>query len=230
MHPNQVSQPASTQKGSVQASGSESSSEADTESQAGGQCHTNARLQCLKMETDAEAGGKTKRKLSFCPFCQYPGSNDPSYLNHIICTHYNVSYGCRKCLKEVFLTGQWLTVHIKCCKGLKTEVAEDKPATSCAKGASSSSSSKKKKHQTKIQKSDSQPDSQTLPPTSSKASSRMSPHCSGHDKKKTATPTTKKSHSSRKDSEEKCSSSHKCTSKKHMAHKSDKHQKKKKKK
>ena len=117
--------------------------------------HNNASLRCLKMGTDTEAGGKIKRKLSFCPFCQYSGSNDPSYLNHIICMHYNASYGCRKCLKEVFPTGQQLTVHIKCCKGLKMEVTEDKLATSPAKGASSSSSSsKKKKHQTKSQQSD----------------------------------------------------------------------------
>ena len=33
-------------------------------------------------------------KLSFCPFCTYAGGNDLSYLNHIIITHYNVSYGC----------------------------------------------------------------------------------------------------------------------------------------
>ena len=38
-----------------------------------------------KMETDAETGDKSKRKLSFCLFCQYLGSNDQSYLNHIIC-------------------------------------------------------------------------------------------------------------------------------------------------
>ena len=75
--------------------------------------HTNASLRCLKMETDAEAGGKTKRKLSVCPFYQYFGSNNLSYLNHIICAHYNVSYGCGKCLNKVFPTGQWLTVHIK---------------------------------------------------------------------------------------------------------------------
>ena len=54
--------------------------------------HSNASLQHLKMETDAKAGDKSKRKLSFCPFCQYSGSNNQSYLNHIICAYYNVSY------------------------------------------------------------------------------------------------------------------------------------------
>ena len=63
--------------------------------------HTNASLQHLKMETDAQAVGKMKRQLLFCPFCQYLSSNDWSYLNHIICMHYNVSYGCGKCHAKV---------------------------------------------------------------------------------------------------------------------------------
>ena len=32
--------------------------------------HTKASLQPLKMETDAKASDKSKRKLLFCPFCQ----------------------------------------------------------------------------------------------------------------------------------------------------------------
>ena len=181
------------------------------------------------MGTDAEASGKTKWKLSFCPFCQYLGSNNLSYLYHIICAHYNASYGCRKCLKEVFPTRQWLTAHMKHCKGLRVQAAKEKPATSCAKGASSSSSnSKKKKHKTKSQQPDSQPDYQTLPPTSSQASLHTSLHDSGCDKLKTAAATPKKSHSSSKDLGEKRPSSHKHSSRKDKAHKSDKHQKKKK--
>ena len=156
------------------------------------------------------------------------GSNDPLYLNHIVFTHYNVNYGCGKCLKEVFPTGQWLKVHLKHCKGLKAEAAKDKPAISNAKGASSSSSSKKKKHWTKSQQPDSQPNSQTLPPTSSQASSHTSPHHSRCDKPKTATATLQKSHFSSKDSGEKHSLSHKHPSKKHKMHKCDKHLKKKK--
>ena len=108
------------------------------------------------METDAKAGGKTKRKLLFYPFCQYSGSNNLSYLNHIISTHYNASYECRKYLTE-FPTRQWLKVHIKCCKGLKTEVAKEKPATSHRKIALFSSDLKKKKKQkTKSHQPDSQ--------------------------------------------------------------------------
>ena len=129
--------------------------------------HAKAILQHLKMETDTKASDKSKRKLSFCPFCQYSGSNNLSYLNHIVCTHFNTSYGCRKCLKEVFSSRQQLKAHMRCCKGLKVEVVKKKPTTSHAKGASSSPSPKKKKHQTKSQQSDTQPDCQTLLLTSS---------------------------------------------------------------
>ena len=51
----------------------------------------------------------------------YLGSNDPSYMNHIICGHYNVNYRCGKCLNKVFTTGQPLKVHMKVCKGLPKE-------------------------------------------------------------------------------------------------------------
>ena len=176
------------------------------------------------METDAKAGDKLKRKLLFSPFCQYSGSNDSSYLNHIVCMCYNVSYGHGNCLKEVFPSKQQLKAHMRCCKGLRVEAVKEKPATSHAKEASSSSP-KKMKHQTKSQQSHSQPDSQTLLPTSSQVSSRTSPCCSGCNKKKTTTTTPTKPHSSGKESGEKCSFSHKHSSKKH---KSDKHQKKKK--
>ena len=182
------------------------------------------------METDAEAGGKTKWKLLFCPFCQYLGSNDPSYLNYIIYVHYNANYWCGKCLDEVFITGQQLSKDLKGCKGLMTDDAKEKLITGCMAGApsSSSGSKKKKKHKTKSQQFDLQQDSQTLPPTSSKVSLHMSPHCGKCTKKKTATATPKKSHSSGKDSGEKHLSSHKHSSKKDQRQKSDKHKKMKK--
>ena len=76
------------------------------------------------MENKAEAGGKLIWKLSFCPFCQYSRSNNPSYMNHIICRHYNTNYGCGKCLDEVYITGQPLYKHMKTCKGLLKEAAD----------------------------------------------------------------------------------------------------------
>ena len=177
---------------------------------------------------DAEASGKTKWKLLFCPFCQHSGSNDLSYLNHIICMHYNANYGCGKCLDEVFITRQQLSKHMKGCKGLMTDEVE-KPTFSCVKGASSSSSGskKKKKHKAKSQPYNLQQDSKTLLPTSSQVSSHTSPCHSEHTKKKTAAATPMKSHSSGKDSGEKCPLSQKHSSKKDQMHKSDKCKKKK---
>ena len=62
-----------------------------------------------------DADSKPIKKLSFCPFCLYHGSNDISYMNDIISAHYNTVYSCSKCLKEVFLSGQQLKTHIKVC-------------------------------------------------------------------------------------------------------------------
>ena len=41
--------------------------------------------------------------------------NDLSYLNHIIIAHYNVSYGCGKCLKQAFVSSSTLHNHKKVC-------------------------------------------------------------------------------------------------------------------
>ena len=59
--------------------------------------HKNS-LKCLPLEPKSDADGKMVKKLSFCPFCLYNGSN---------------VYGCRKCLKEVFLSGQQLKMYLK---------------------------------------------------------------------------------------------------------------------
>ena len=66
-----------------------------------------------KQDTDS----KPIKKLSFCPFCLYHGSNDLSYMNHIVIAHYNAEYGCSKCLKAVLLMGQQLKPHLKTCAG-----------------------------------------------------------------------------------------------------------------
>ena len=71
-------------------------------------------------------------KLLFCPFCAYAGGNDPSYLNHIIITHYNASYGCRKCMKQAFVSSSALHTHKKVCLRFTSEKAaripEGKPS------------------------------------------------------------------------------------------------------
>ena len=66
-------------------------------------------------------------KLSFCPFCAYAGGNDLSYLNHVIIAHYNTSYGCRKCLKQAFISSSALHTHKKVCLGLATRKATGVP-------------------------------------------------------------------------------------------------------
>ena len=60
-------------------------------------------------------------KLSSCPFCAYAGGNDLSYLNHIITAHYNASYGCGKCLKQVFVSSTALHTHKKVCTRLSSK-------------------------------------------------------------------------------------------------------------
>ena len=72
------------------------------------------------------ANSKSVRKLSSCPLCLYCGSNDLSYLNHIVVVHYNVAYGCGLCplAGRVLPTSQMLKNHLKHCEGfLKDEVA-----------------------------------------------------------------------------------------------------------
>ena len=137
-----------------------------------------------------EAGSKSTKKFSFCSFCQYLGSNDQSYINHIICGHYDTNYGCGKCLDQVYIMGQSLHQHMKTCKGLSKEAmdkatAEDTDGTTFGK-------KKKKESKSKIPLPDSQP-----PPPNSQESSQVSPHHSQCTKRKVAM-TPKKSDSSKK--------------------------------
>ena len=103
--------------------------------------HIKDSFHCLPMETKAELGSKSTRKLSFCLFCQYSGSNNQSYMNQIISGHYNTNYGCGKCLNEVFITDQPLCKHMRTCKDLPKGVM-DKVTT---EDTDSMASGKKKK-------------------------------------------------------------------------------------
>ena len=47
--------------------------------------------------------------------CGGGGGNNLLYLNHIIIAHYNASYGCRKCLKQAFVSSSALHNHKKVC-------------------------------------------------------------------------------------------------------------------
>ena len=79
--------------------------------------HQKDSLKHLPLEPKSDTDGKMVKKLSFCPFCLYSGSNDISYMNHTVGGHYSTVYGCGKCLKEVFLSGQQLKMHLKVCTG-----------------------------------------------------------------------------------------------------------------
>ena len=165
--------------------------------------HASTSLQCLKMETPTKAACRLMWKLSFCPFCQYCSSNDPSYLNYIICAHYEASFGCGCCLGKVYSNGQALSKHMGGCKGLKTDATKGKSSPSPRKGASKSPHSKKKHHHHKKSQ------------QSSQVNLHSTLHCSEHTKKKKTSSTFLKrphSHSSDKDLGAKCSSS-KCDKK-----------------
>ena len=149
-----------------------------------------------------EEGGK--KKISFCPFCQYAGSYNISYLNHIIIAHYNMSFGCGKCLKLVFKSGQQLKVHKKVCKGSKKKPADklvEKPALSGVTTINPSSTLKNKKSATTSTLLDSKMSSQML--QNSQTGQTMSPHCHPCDKEKVMVVTSKKPCSSGKDAKEK---------------------------
>ena len=82
--------------------------------------HDKDSMKCLALETKPgkqDMDSKMTKKLSFCPFCLYHGSNNLSYMNHFVITHYNAAYGCGKCLKVVLLTGQQAKSHLKSCPG-----------------------------------------------------------------------------------------------------------------
>ena len=56
--------------------------------------------------------------VSCCPFCMYTIQNDPAYLNHIVCVHYEVSFACAACLSAITSSGQQMKAHIKECSRL----------------------------------------------------------------------------------------------------------------
>ena len=174
--------------------------------------HTTTCLQCLQVDLRDKLV-----KLSFCPFCTYAGGNDLSYLNHIIIAHYNASYGCRKCLKQAFVSSSTLHNHKKVCIGLipkkSTGGSGSKPSSGRGGNGSHGGSTKATpKKDGKAPTTDSQ-GSSALP------ASQTSPHHSGRE-----TSHHHKSHKDSKDSGEKKKkkkkdASHTRKSSSHKAHK-----------
>ena len=102
--------------------------------------HSKDSLRCLPMEPKSNADGKITKKLSFCPFSLYHGSNDQLYMNHIMCGHYHANYSCGKCLKKVFTMGQQLKSHLKICTGFpKADTPSSSEKEPMSQGAQESS-------------------------------------------------------------------------------------------
>ena len=80
--------------------------------------HMLGALQHLPMKCEDDPADQPRMKTSFCPFCSYHCRNDSTFLNHIVSFHYDVGYGCGKCVEEVFITSQSFKVHFKECNSL----------------------------------------------------------------------------------------------------------------
>ena len=77
--------------------------------------HVPGALQHLLMKCKDDPVDQPRMKRSFCPFCSYHCRNDSTFLNHIMSFHYDVGYGCSKCVEEVFITSQSFKVHSQSC-------------------------------------------------------------------------------------------------------------------
>ena len=102
--------------------------------------------------------GQARRTcVSCCPFCTYAIQNDPAYLNHIVCAHYDASFGCGSCLSAVTSSVQKMKEHIKECPGLTTLLTPSQESApgghSPKKGVPESKHVSKKKKSSRSEKS-----------------------------------------------------------------------------
>ena len=130
--------------------------------------HTATCLRCLQVDLWDKS-----LKMSLCPFCAYVGVNDLSYLNHIIIAHNNTSYGCRKCLKQAFVSSSALDNQKKVCLRFAK-----KPAA----GSNSKPSSGRGSTRATPKKKDSKAPSADSQGSSTPTDSQTTPCCSGCDK------------------------------------------------
>ena len=120
--------------------------------------HNKTSLHHLLLEDKGKTGGK---RLSFC---LYAGSNEKTYMNHIICGHYDAAYGCGKCLDKVTVSGQQMSSHFKHCKGLKMKPAGPGKVGDDMASPSSDVRAGKSRDQSKKKKTKSQEKSPEVPP------------------------------------------------------------------
>ena len=162
-------------------------------------------------------------KMSFCPFCAYAGTNNLSYLNHIIIAHYNASYRCGKCLKQAFMSSSALHNHKKVYLRFNKKSAagsNSKPSSGgggdSSQGGSSTRATPKKK--------DSKAPATNSQGSSTPMASQMTPHCSRHYKSHCSKPN--KDSKSKKDSsgdKKKKKKGHASPNRKGSGHKLHKH-------
>ena len=162
--------------------------------------HSKESLKHLPMEPKMNAGGKDNKKLSFYLLCMYSGSNNMSYMNHIVCGHHNANYGCGQCLKEVLTIRQQLKGHLKICTGFPKEARASTPSSP----------------EKECTPPDPPPDLQP-PPQSSQKSSQACLHHSQHSKK-TSDSAKKFSRADSQSKVHKKSKRHKDTPKKEKLH------------
>ena len=148
------------------------------------------------------------------------GGNDLSYLNHIIIAHYNTSYGCRKCLKQAFMSSSVLHNHKKVCLRFTkkpTAGSDSKPSSSGGGNGSQGGGPTRatpKKKDSKAPTADSQG-------SSTPAASQMTPHHSRCNKSHRSRP--HKDSKSKKDSLGSKKKRHVSPTKKGSDHTSHKH-------
>ena len=154
--------------------------------------HTVTCLRCLQVDLHNKSV-----KMSFCPFCMYAGTNDLSYLDHIIIVHYNASYECRKCLKQAFVSSSALHNHKKVCLGFDKKSAAGSDSKPSSSGGGDSSQGGGSTRATPKEKDSKAPtaDSQG---SSTPTALQMTPCCSRHDKSHCSKP--HKDSKSKKDS------------------------------
>ena len=80
--------------------------------------HTQSVLAHIPIYRPGETKDGHNPCMSCCMFCTYTVQNDPAYLNHIVCTHYDANFACGACLSAITSSGQQMKNHIKECSGL----------------------------------------------------------------------------------------------------------------
>ena len=80
--------------------------------------HTRSVLAHIHIYQPGENKDGHQPHVSCCTFCMYTVQNDPVYLNHIVCMHYDTNFMCGTCLSAITSSGQQMKTHIKECPRL----------------------------------------------------------------------------------------------------------------